>query len=136
MGPQCRTFLRATRCAPQQRLQPRQQLLHLERFGQVVVGAGLQALHLVLPAPARREHEDGQVAAALAQPADDVQAGEPGQADVDDGGVIGIFGGEIQRFLALAGGIDRVALRLELRADLLLQGRLVFHHQDTHRCLC
>jgi len=40
-----------------QRANARQHLLEMEGFRHVVVGAGIEALHLVAPAVARREHE-------------------------------------------------------------------------------
>jgi len=41
-----------SRGAADQRPQPRQQLFHVERLGEVIVGAGVDALHLVAPAVA------------------------------------------------------------------------------------
>ena len=68
----------------------------------------------------------------FAQARDDVEPRQPRQAEIDNSGVVRVFGGEVQRLLALAGGVHRVALRLEASAHLLLQGRLVFDDQDAH----
>ena len=43
--------------APDQRAQPREHLLHAERLGDVVVGAAVDALDLLVPAAARGQHQ-------------------------------------------------------------------------------
>ena len=62
---------------------PGDELARAERLGQVVVGAELEAEQLVELVVARGEHDDrdGRVAAQLAG---DVEAVEPGQAEVED----------------------------------------------------
>ena len=46
--------------APQERADPRQQLRHRERLGDVVVGAGREAAHAVALLAARGQHDDRQ----------------------------------------------------------------------------
>ena len=58
----------------QQRLQAGQHLLEVEGLGDVIVRAGVETLHLVLPAVARGEDEDGKTPVTRAQLADHVQA--------------------------------------------------------------
>ena len=50
---------------PEQRVHARQQLLEVERLDEVVVGAGLEALHAVLDLVTGGEHEDRDVVARL-----------------------------------------------------------------------
>jgi len=45
--------------ASQQRPDPRQHLLEMKRLGRLVVGAGIEALHLVAPAVTGCEHQTG-----------------------------------------------------------------------------
>jgi len=70
-------------CAPEQRLGPRHQLLGVKRFGQIVVGADLQADHLVGDLIAGREHDDRHLA-LLADLLADGQAVGAGEHDVED----------------------------------------------------
>ena len=60
--------------ATQQRLDPRQQLRHLERLDQVVVGAQLEADDLVDDLAPRGQHQDRRLHALLAKRAADVEA--------------------------------------------------------------
>ena len=73
----------ARRRAPQQRLEPRHQLDRLERLRQVVVGAQLQADHLVHHLPSRRQHQNRRRHAALTHLAADVEAVHPRQHHVE-----------------------------------------------------
>ena len=117
---------------PEQGAQARQQLRHLEGFDQVVVGAGLQALDLLLPASACGQDEDGQQAALGAKPADQLQPGQPGQAEVDHRGIEGVLLRQPQALVAVAGRIYLPALGHERLAQACLQRGLVLHHQDAH----
>ncbi len=69
-----------------------------------------------------------------AQAGDHLQAGQAGQAKVDDGGVERVVGREVQRLLAVAGGVHRVVLGFQLALELLPQGGFVFDYQDAHGC--
>ena len=69
----------ATRAA-QQRLHARQHFFEVIRLGDVVVGAGLQALDLVLPAVARGQDEDRKFLARGAQLADQIETRESSAA--------------------------------------------------------
>ena len=57
----------ATRAAAQQRAHARDELAHAERLRQVVVGAALEAEHLVGLFAPRREHQDRDVAVHAAR---------------------------------------------------------------------
>ena len=71
--------------AAQQGLDVRHQFARLEGFGQVGVGAELQAHHAVHHVAARGEHDDGDVA-LLADGAAELEAVHLGQHHVEDGG--------------------------------------------------
>src|SRR5689334_19586324 len=73
--PTAHAILRGAARAPQQGFDARAQLFRLKRLGQIVVGAGLETLDFVLPAPARGQDQNGQPAALRPKPPDDVQAG-------------------------------------------------------------
>ncbi len=60
-----------------------EELVHAERLGHVVVGAGVEGLDLVEAVGAAGEHEDGYVGPA-AEAGDDLGAVHVGQAEVED----------------------------------------------------
>ena len=68
--------------APQQRAQPGQQLLQRERLGEVVVGAGVEALDPVTDGVAGGQHQDGYVVPGGAQRPGGLDAVEPGHHHV------------------------------------------------------
>src|SRR3954470_18989907 len=72
----------AGRAAAQERPQPGEQLLALERLVQVVVGARVEPRDAVVEAVARGEHQDRDVT-ATAQPARDLDAIELRQTEVE-----------------------------------------------------
>ena len=65
------------------RAQPGEQLVHAERLGDVVVGAGVEGVDLVEAVGPTGQHEDRDVGPA-AQPGDDLGAVHVGQAEVED----------------------------------------------------
>ena len=74
-------------CAPALRMSKRdaharQQLVHAERLGQIVVRAGVERRDLVFLAAARGDHDDGD-AAPLAKAARDIDAVAVGKAEVE-----------------------------------------------------
>src|SRR6478735_3788217 len=99
----------ATRAA-HQRLHARQDFLEVIRLGDVVVGAGLQPFDLVLPAIARRQDQDREFLAAGAQLADELEARELGQAEIDDRDVERVFVAGVQAFFAVRGHVHRESL--------------------------
>jgi hypothetical protein len=97
--------------AADQRTQSSQQFFHVERLGQVVVGTGVDAGHLLVPAVARGEDQHRHRAAGgppLAQHGDAV---ELRQAEVEHHGVVGFAVAQVVGVDAVARGIDRVAGR-------------------------
>jgi hypothetical protein len=119
------------RRAAQQRLQTRKQLDHLERLGQVIVGAELQPDDLVDHLAARREHNDRRVNIALAQVAADVEAVFSGQHDVKNNCVERFARRACQPYLAVGRGLDQVAFAAQPIGESHHQARLVFDEQDT-----
>jgi hypothetical protein len=120
--------------ATHQRPQPRLQFLHVERLGQVVVGTRLQALHLVLPAVPGGQDQDRQARLLGPGAADQVQAVEPGQTEVHDGDVAGVFGQQVQAGLAVGGQIDPPAGAKQRLGDALPKAVIVLDqgHAQVH----
>ena len=95
--------------APQQRAQPRQNLLHMEGLHDIIVGAGIEALDFVAPAVARGQHQDRHRPPGLAPVAEDRNAVLLRQADVEDDGVIRLRIAEKPALFAIVGAIDNIA---------------------------
>ncbi len=130
MSPLVRKALPRGRPAAQQGAQAGQQLLALEGLDQVVVGAGVQALHARVQRLARGEDEDRHVA-ALAQPPGHLHAVDPGQAQVEHHGVGLEHGGLLQGRLAVAGDAHLVALHAQRAAQHAGDVAVVLHHEDS-----
>ena len=73
--------------AANQRLDPREELDHLERLDQVVVGPQLQTDDLVHDLTAGGQHQDRRVNPALSQRAAHVEPVAAGQHDIEQDGV-------------------------------------------------
>ena len=123
--------LRARRPPPQQRLEPRHQLDRLERLGQVIVGAELEADHLVDHLPSRRQHQDGRRHPALPHLAADVEAVHPRQHDVEHDEVVAAARRAREARLAVARRLDGVAFAAEPIAERQPQAGFVFDEQDA-----
>src|SRR4029077_20738845 len=101
-----------------------------ERLGEVVVGAELQADHLVDLVVARGEHEDGRLGARRAEAAKDLEAVDARQPDIEDHEVGSLADGELQALFAGTGERHRVALLLEGVLDSAGDRVLVLDDQD------
>ena len=69
--------------AAQVRADAREQLLHRERLGEVVVGAGVEAAHLVALGVERGDHDDRGLLVGLAQLLGDLVAVHAGEHEVE-----------------------------------------------------
>ena len=117
--------------AAQQRADARQHLLEMEGLGDVVVGAGVEALHLVAPAVARGEHQHRHGAAGAPPGLEHRDAVHLGQADVEDDGVIGLGLAEEVALLAVEGAIDHIARVGERGGELPVEIGIVLDDEET-----
>src|SRR5215210_915158 len=69
---------------PEQRPDAGEQLLYVERFGQVIVGATVEAVYLVEGGVAGRQHDNGHPATSLAQLPEDTDPVQTRQHNVED----------------------------------------------------
>ena len=116
---------------PQLGFDPRQQLHHLERLGDVVVGAELQADDLVDDLAARGQHDHRRLDAAPAQLAHDVEAAEPRQHDVEEDEIERLAGRALEAALAVAAALDAVSLAGEAIGQRHHQAGLVFDEEQA-----
>ncbi len=112
--------------------QARRQLAEIERLGQEVVGAGVEAIDPRAQRAARRQDQDRRPDWAFAQAFEDLDPVHVGQAEIKDQGVVpdGLGGG--QAVLAARDVIDRKAVRLQADPDQLGEAGIVFDQQDAH----
>ena len=106
-----------------------QQLLHVERLGDVVVGAGVHAGHLVAPAVARGEDDDRHVALGATPLLEHADAVHLGQAGVEDDEVVGLGLAQEEAVLAVEGGVDGIAGIRQCRDKLTIEIAIVLDHQ-------
>ncbi len=121
--------------AAQQRADAGQHLLQVERLGDVIVGAGIEALHLVAPAVAggQQQHRHGAAGAApRLQHRNAVQLGQP---DIQDDGVIGLGLAEVVSLLAVEGAIDHIAGVGQRRRELAVEVGIILDDEEAHSSL-
>ena len=87
-----------------QRAQPREHFLDPKRLRDVVVRAAVDALHLLVPAAARREHEHRHRQARVAPAAKQRQAVDPREPEIEEHRVVGLGSHRKVRPLAVGGG--------------------------------
>ena len=120
------------RSAAQQRLDAHDQLGECERLGEVVVGAGLKIVNLVLGGAARRQDQDGHALVGSPDPAQHFLTGELRQHQIEDDQIVFVSLRELPATQAILGHIDRIALRAQRPRHELGNLLLVFHQQQSH----
>ncbi|MDG5975977.1 peptidase [Hydrogenophaga taeniospiralis CCUG 15921] len=118
--------------AADQRTQARQQLFQVEGFGQVVVGPGVDAGHLLVPVVARGQDQHRHRAAGIAPALEHRQPVEHRQAQVEHHRVKRLRVAQEVGLAPVVGLIHRVASFHQARAQLRAQGGFVFNQQDAH----
>ena len=122
-------LLLGRRRPPQRRPQPREELVHRERLGHVVVGARVEGGDLDRLRVARRQHDDrhGAPAPERGRDADAVHVGE---TEVEDDDVGMLARGEVETFASRRREHDGVVVCLQEDAQRPPQRRFVFDHED------
>src|SRR5262249_9118518 len=116
----------------QRRPHAREQLVHAERLGDVVVGAEIERRDLAGLVPAARQDRDRHALVARAQGAQEVEALHVGQPEIEND-QIRLLLQELQRGLAVRRFQHLIALRGEAHAQQLANRGLVVDHQDLER---
>ncbi len=115
------------------RSDPGNQLVDVERLGDVVVGAQLESPHSILGEATGGEQDDRYVAGrGLA--AEPMEGGEPvhaGHHDVEDDHMWGVGRGLPQGVFTVDSGLDLEAFQLEVDLDDGENVRIVVHDEDS-----
>lgn len=117
--------------AAQQRADPRQQFGELERLDHEVVGAEIEAAHLVGQSAMPGEHHHPR-AAAFAQAAEQVPAVDAGQVDVEDHQFVRVLQGHVQAVDAIVGAVDDVAAFGQALVQVVGSLDFIFDNKDAH----
>src|SRR5262245_8362400 len=115
-----------------QRLNAGEQLIEIEGFGEIIVGADAQAFDLVLERVHGGQHQNGRVIALQAQALTDVIAVHVGQHQIQHDHVELSGLGEIDPLGSGGGDGDAVIFGAEPAIDEVGDPRLVFDQQDVH----
>ena len=103
-----------------------------KRLGQVVVGAGVEALDDVGESVTGGEHEDGSLFAAEPEAFGDFEAVGAGEHDVEEDEVKGAAAGKLEGGATIAGKVDGVGLFAEATDQEVGHFGVVFDDQDVH----
>ncbi len=117
--------------AAHQGAQTRQQFFGMKRLGQIVVGAGVEARHLVAPGAARRQDQNRRRLAVTPPAFQHRDAVDLGQAEIENDAVIGLGVAQEVRFFAVRGMVDDIAGIAERSFQLARQVGIVFGKQDA-----
>ena len=115
--------------AAEDRLDSGQQLLHLEGLRQIIVGALLQALHLVVRLALGGEHDDGGLA-VLPDGAQHAPAVHHGQHDIEQHQVRPHLPEQGHALAAVGGDLCMIAFLFQIHLDQLRDIGVVFHDED------
>ena len=112
-----------------------QQLAESERFGQVVVGAGVEPGHPFIDGVERGQQEDGRVDTARSQQPQDLHALDIRKESVEHDDVVVLSLHERQRGHSVVGDIGAVALSFEHPPDGGGDLGFVFDDEYTHAAM-
>ena len=121
--------------AAQQRAHPRQHFFEMKRLRDVIVGAGVEALHLVAPAVARGEHQHRHGAPGAPPGFQHRNAVHLRQPDVEDDGIVGLGLAEVLALLAVKSAIDHVAGLGQRRRELAVEVGIVLDDEQAQQNL-
>ena len=106
-----------------------------ERLNKVVVRPGVQAGDAVADRVAGSEHENGDADAVRPQAAAEIEAGKPGEQDVEDNEVEVGAGEEVERFGTVGSEINSVVGLAEAAGKEIGDVGFIFNNEQTHGAL-
>ncbi|MNZ11343.1 hypothetical protein D3C78_282060 [compost metagenome] len=122
--------------APEQGAQAGLELVEVERLDQVIVGAGIQASDAVFGCIARGKDQNRQAVAPRPHPAQQLDATQPRQPEVEDHQVECFVLQGMQPAQAIAQPVEGIALLAQPVADPLTQSGIILNQQQPHVQSC
>src|SRR5581483_9064369 len=129
-------FLGDRIAAPEQRLEPRQQLDKGKRLDQIIVAAGAQAANAIVDLAERADDQERHRDAVVPQLAHHSDAVNIGQHAVDRDHAIVAGRGVAQRLAACGREVDQIAAARELLGELTSGFWIVLDHQNAAMTSC
>jgi Stage II sporulation protein E (SpoIIE) len=118
--------------AAQQRAKTREQFAELERLGEVIVGAVIEAGDAVLDCIARSQHQNGHALTRFSKLAANFKTVAARNHHVEDHQVVSIDRGLIKRIVAGVGNIDGIRLFAQALGHETRDARIVFDKKQPH----
>ena len=115
----------------QQRADPRQNLFEVERLGYVIVGTGIETAHLVAPAVAGGEQQDGHGPSGAAPGLQHGNAVHLRQADIENDRVVGLGLAQIMPLFAVERPVDDIAGVRQGGRKLAVEIRIILDNEET-----
>src|SRR5215217_6034079 len=122
--------------APGKSPNPREQLLELERLGQVIVGAGVESGYLVQEIVAGGQHEYRQFGLRSTDTPQDLLAVKPRQGDIEQHEIYHRLPGHSSSVLTVLRADKLVAVGGESAAQGPHERSVIFYEQDLHGTYC
>jgi hypothetical protein len=117
--------------APPQRSHAGEQFAHVERLHEIVIGPGIEAGHALFRRIARRQHENRCCVTTVARPANDFDAVEPRQIEIEHHHVEAAAPNRGEPLHAVAQPLDGVMIAQQGVAYALAQQFIVFDQQNA-----
>src|SRR5260221_3181616 len=127
-----RGLIKTTIPATQQGVDARQEFLHGERLGEVIIGPHVEARHTVFNRSACREHQHGRHNVFGAHLTADFESVNAGHHHIKNHHIVGITEGKIKTGVPVVRQVDGVALFQQDAAQQVRQALLIFNYQDMH----
>ena len=121
------------RCAPpEQGPEPSEELREVEGLDEVVIGPGIETSHAVADRITCGEHQHRRPIPERSKPTADLEAVDVRQLEVEHHGIGCGLGERPDRFGAVGGDVDLVALEDEGALERVPDRLVVIDHQDAH----
>ena len=111
--------------APDDGLDPRDQLVLLEGLGQIVIGTGPEPLDLTLRFGEAREDQHGRFDTRVAHAPQHLHPVDVGQLEIENDDVVIVELGDLKTVFAQVRRIDHHGRRFEQHFDAFCRGRLI-----------
>ena len=104
----------------------------MERFGQIIVRAGIQSVHLVGNFASRRQDEHAGFLIVLPQGSQNGHTVHLGQVKVEQHQIVFLYRQQLQCLLPIKAGVRLITGQAQFFRNIFAQITLVLYHQKPH----